>query len=70
MSNLSRRLRNLEARLTDRSGLVPHSQAWRDYWFPRVERILNGEEPGLIPLEVAHAIIAAGREEPEDGEEP
>lgn len=66
MSNLRTRLRKLEARLTDSSGLVPHSQAWRDYWFPKVERILSGQEPagpGSIPLEVAHAIIAAGAEE-------
>jgi len=65
MSNLRRRLQKLEARLTDSSGLVPHSQAWRDYWFARVDRIFNGEEactPGCIPLEVAHAIVAAAEE--------
>ena len=68
MSNLKRRLLKLEARLTDSSGLVPHSQAWRDYWFPKVDRILSGQEPstpGCIPLEVAHAIIVAGIGEPE-----
>jgi hypothetical protein len=67
MSNLHRRLQKLEARLTDSSGLVSNSQAWRDYWFPKVERILSGQEPstpGCIPLEVAHAIIAAGIREP------
>ena len=69
MSNLRRRLQKLEARLTDSSGLVPHSQAWRDYWFPKVDRILSGQEPstpGCIPLEVAHAIVAAGAEDPNE----
>ena len=32
MTNLQRRLKNLEARLfTDQSGLVPHSPAWLGY---------------------------------------
>ena len=65
MSNLNRRLRNLEARLTDSSGLVPHSQVWRDYWFPKVDRMLSGQEPappGSIPLEVVDAILAADRD--------
>jgi len=66
MSNLRRRLQKLEARLTDSSGLVPHSQAWRDYWFPRIDRIFSGQEPGPpggVPLEVVHEFIAAGDEE-------
>lgn len=61
MANLKRRLGHLEARLTDSSGLIPHSQAWRDYWFPKVYRIVSGEEPappGSIPLEVVDAMIA------------
>ena len=32
MSNLLRRLQKLEARLTDRSGLVPNAQGWLEYW--------------------------------------
>ena len=57
MSSLSRRLRNLEARLTDTSGLVPHSQAWLDYWTAKVDRILSGADSDRIPLEVVDAII-------------
>jgi hypothetical protein len=67
MSNLHRRLQKLEARLTDSSGLVPNSQAWRDYWFPKVDQLASGEGPGpgvLIPLEVVHAYIAASTEKP------
>jgi hypothetical protein len=36
-------LRKLEARLTDRTGLVPHTQAWVDYWMARMEKLVNGE---------------------------
>ena len=63
MSNLRRRLRKLEARLTDSSGLIPNSQAWLDYWLPRVDRIISGEGGDAserIPIAVIDAIIAAG----------
>ncbi len=59
MSNLRRRLHKLEARLTDSSGLVPNSQAWLDYWHIKAARILDGEDPGKIPIEYFDAIIAA-----------
>jgi hypothetical protein len=36
MSRLQGRLRKLEACLTDRSGLVPHTQEWVDYWTTRM----------------------------------
>jgi hypothetical protein len=64
MARLERRLRKLEARLTDRSGLVPHTKAWWDYWMLRVDRLITGEEagePGGIPLQVCDAIVGSGR---------
>ena len=66
MSNLLRRLRRLETRLTDTSGLMPHSEAWLDYWGRRIERLLGGDaqrEPGRIPLEAIDAIVAASTAE-------
>ena len=63
MSNLRRRLRKLESRLTDSSGLIPNSQAWLDYWLPKVDRIVSGEDGDTserIPIAVIDAIIAAG----------
>jgi hypothetical protein len=63
MSNLRRRLRKLEARLTDSSGLIPNSQAWLDYWLPKVDRIIFGEggdSSERIPIAVIDAIVAAG----------
>ena len=64
VTRFQRRLRNLEARLMDCSGLVPHTEAWWDYWMFRVDRLITGEEPGepgYIPLEVCDAIIGSGR---------
>jgi hypothetical protein len=62
MAGFERRLRKLEARLTDRSGLMPHTKAWWAYWMPKVDRLITGEEagePSGIPLEVCDAIIAS-----------
>ncbi|MGA1989784.1 MAG: hypothetical protein ABSH46_01885 [Bryobacteraceae bacterium] len=63
MANLLRRVRKLETRLTDSSGLAPHSEDWRDYWEHRIERLLGGQaqgETGRIPLEAVDALVAAG----------
>jgi hypothetical protein len=63
MSNILRRLRKLETRLTDLSGLAPQSEAWLDYWARKIDRLLGGEargETGRIPLEAIDALVAAG----------
>jgi hypothetical protein len=63
MSNIRRRLHKLEARLTDSSGLIPNSQAWLDYWLPKVTRIIAAEDHDTserIPIAVIDAVIAAG----------
>jgi len=44
MSNLRRRLQKLEARLTDSSGLVPHSPAWHYHWASIMDRLIGGAE--------------------------
>ena len=58
MSNLRRRLRKLEARLTDSSGIIPNSQEWLDHWLPKVDRIVSGEggdsSERTFVLRVAH----------------
>ena len=43
----------LEARLTDSSGLVPNSQAWLDYWHVKAARILDGQDPDKIPINIS-----------------
>jgi hypothetical protein len=42
MTNLQRRLRKLEAQLTDSCGLVPYSQKWLHHWEQRIYRMLTG----------------------------
>ena len=63
MSNLLRRVRKLETRLTDLSGLAPQSEEWLDYWGRRIGQLLDGggqRETGRIPLEAIDALVAAG----------
>ncbi len=42
--NLKSRLKKLEARQFDASGLVPHSEAWFAFWEDKLERSINGED--------------------------
>jgi hypothetical protein len=63
MSNLLRRLRKLETRLTDNSGLRPNSETWLDYWGRRIGHLLDGvgqRDAGRIPLEAIDALVAVG----------
>ena len=59
MTGLERRVKNLEALLTDPSGLKAHSPEWQAHWEQRLTSILSGgepSEPGCIPLEVWDAL--------------
>jgi hypothetical protein len=59
MARLERRLRKLEARLTDRSRLVPHTQRWLDYWIEKLDKLVNGEPvEEKIPVEFLDVLIA------------
>jgi hypothetical protein len=56
---LARRVQRLEAKLTDGTGLRPHSPEWKARWEAKLSRIVSGEdpgEPGAISLEVWDAI--------------
>ena len=44
MRNLVRRLQKLEERLTDATGLVPHSEAWFEYWEDKFVSSMDGED--------------------------
>lgn len=58
MARFERRLSKLEARWTDCSGLVPHTEAWWDYWLAVVGKLIAGEKlDELIPLEFVDALI-------------
>jgi hypothetical protein len=59
MARLEKRLRRLEARLTDRSRLVLHTQQWLDYWTVRLDKLTKGEPVDeKMPVEFLDALIA------------
>ena len=59
MGRLESRLRKLEARLTDRSRLVPHTEPWLDYWRERLDKLINGDElEEKFPVEFCDVLIA------------
>ena len=60
MTNLRRRLTNLEARITDQHGLVQNTPAWIEYWTAATDRILSGEDAApteRIPLAFVDSIL-------------
>ena len=66
MKAIDRRLRQLETRLTDLTGLAPHSEPWFAYWEEIIDRYLAGEQPehrGRIPLEVVDRMIERAEKE-------
>jgi hypothetical protein len=59
MARLERRLRKLEARLTDRSRLVPHTQQWFEYWTATLDHLMDGQAlEEKIPIDFLDALIA------------
>lgn len=48
MRHLQRRLKNLQAVLTDPVGLIPHRQKWLEYWDRQFYLYLTGQEPRAI----------------------
>lgn len=66
MMNLNKRLKKLEAQLTDRSCLSPLSPDWMAYWGDRLARLINDEqigEPSHVPLQYVDAILADAEQE-------
>ena len=48
MTNIKRRLRNLEAILTDPAGLVPNTRKWLEYWDRQYSLYLSGQDQNAI----------------------
>jgi len=64
MQNLAGRLKKLESRRFDQTGLAPQSDAWFAFHEDRLARLLAGEDVGYVPLEVVRRIIdSVNREE-------
>lgn len=64
MSNLNRRLKKLEALLTDDAGLMPNSPRWMAYGTERADKILQGDDEVRgcqIPLDLVDAILEASQ---------
>jgi len=61
MTNLQRRLRKIEAFMTDVSGLVPHSRRWLEYWDQQIFNFMQDPEhrrPAvLFPLQAVRAVV-------------
>jgi len=61
VTNIQRRLKKLEALVTDTTGLVPHSPAWVAYWSERFDKLDSDQDPGLrciFPLAFIDHIFA------------
>jgi hypothetical protein len=61
MTNLQRRLKKIEAYMTDTSGLVPHSPRWLAYWDREIFTFMQDPEhrrPAvLFPLQAVRAVL-------------
>jgi len=66
VTTIKRRLAKVERFLTDTSGLVPHTQAWMDYWMRELKALTVSQSPAKapVPLEVLREYI---RTAPGDG---
>lgn len=60
-ASLTNRVRKLEAKYLDATGLKPHSEAWFAFWEEKLDRLWAGKDIGnvRIPIEVTDRIIAA-----------
>jgi hypothetical protein len=60
VANIRKRLQDLETRLTDASGFVPHSEQWLNYWR---EILLEGRSGDRttnlprLPIDAFRAIV-------------
>jgi hypothetical protein len=61
MTHLHRRIKKLEDRLTDPSGLVPHTQKWLEYWDRQIYEYAlapKSKQPAvLFSIEAVRAVM-------------
>jgi hypothetical protein len=61
MTNLQRRLKKIEAYMTDTSGLVPHSHRWLAYWDQQIFNYMtdpSGRRPAVhFPIDAFRAVM-------------
>jgi hypothetical protein len=66
--NLLRRIEDLETRLTDSSGLVPHSPAWLEYWGRQLHNGMTDQLYVPLTIEAFRAVVRASRDEGDKGD--
>ena len=67
MTNLQRRLKKIEAGLTDPAGFVPHSKKWLVYWDRQYYLFLTGKDRNAIWLSsiaAYRAVMKYAQDEP------
>ncbi len=67
-ANLLRRIEELEARLTDGSGLAPGTPDWLAFWQEQVRLHETGQPHAQLTLQGMRAVMQATPDEPEDGD--
>ena len=66
MANLLRRIRKLESRFRDATGLVPHSKEWFEHWYRKIDQMIAGDENvdlSGMTLEVIDSVIHGGTDD-------
>lgn len=59
MARVERRLRKLQARLTDRTRLIPYTVPWFDYWTARLDQLMNCDPVDeKMPIKFLDVLIA------------
>jgi hypothetical protein len=67
MKAMSRRVRKLETRLVDATGLIPHSEPWFAFYTDKITRSFDGEDIGdiRIPIEALDRLVERADREDE-----
>jgi hypothetical protein len=71
MTNLHRRLKKLEAVLTDVTGLTPHTGKWLEHWRRWLDRTVHDPDfrpTETMPLEAARTLIQSGPSDEDEWE--
>lgn len=66
MANYRLRIRKLESRFPDATGLVPHSKEWFEHWYRKIDQVIAGEKNvdlSGMTLAVVDSFIGAGTRE-------
>ena len=65
MTNVQRRIKHLEERLTDSHGFVPHTQAWLEHWDREFYLHLTHQPTkGKMTIEAYRAVVKYADENP------